>query len=219
MIPHLTTRDRNLIALQSDLIGAYVNGSSDVLVITGDPPKLGSTKDATAVYDIDSIGLTYLVSCLNRGISPMGDSLGRGTGWGIGVAANPTASNMNLELSRWGYKYESGAHYAITQPIFDPDTFKKWQDSISRTYRPHIVGIWPFVSLKNAEFMANEVPGVYVPNWALEEMAKAGDNPEEAAKRGVAIAQRVIEQLTGHCEGFCISAPLGRIPVALEVIQ
>jgi methionine synthase I (cobalamin-dependent)/5,10-methylenetetrahydrofolate reductase len=218
-IPHFTTRDRNLIALQSDLLGAAVNGLGDVLIVTGDPPKLGNNRDASAVYDIDSIGLTYLVDSLNRGLTPQGEALGSKTGFGIGVAANPTAINLEVEAKRFRYKIESGADYAFTQPIFDPESFLRWRDSLGKDYIPHIVGIWPLISLRNAEFMANEVPGVVVPKWVLEEMEKAGDNPAEAVKRGVAIAIKAMSALEKHCQGFCVSAPAGRAPVALEALR
>jgi methionine synthase I (cobalamin-dependent)/5,10-methylenetetrahydrofolate reductase len=218
VIPHFTTRDRNLIALQADLLGAYVNGVHDVLLVTGDPPKLGNNREATGVYDIDSIGLTHLVDSLNRGRSPNGDSLNRGTGFGIGVASNPTASNLELELKRWRYKCDMGADFAVTQPIYDPESYLKWRELIGEHQRPHLVGIWPFVSLRNAEFMANEVPGVKVPTWALEEMAKAGDDREESIKRGVGIARRVMDRLGPECQGFCVSAPLGKVEVALQLV-
>ncbi len=218
-IPHFTTRDRNLIALQSDLLGAFVNGVNDVLLVTGDPPKLGNNREATAVYDIDAIGLTYLADCLNRGVSPNGDVLGRGTEFGIGVASNPTSINLENEVKRWSYKVESGADFAITQPIFDADSFRRWKDLIGKEYRPHVVGIWPLVSFRNAEFMANEVPGVSVPAWVLEEMERAGDDKEEAVKRGVAIAVKVMQSLARECEGFCVSAPLGRTSVALDALK
>ncbi len=222
ILPHFTTRDRNLIALQSDLLGCYINGVSDLLLVTGDPPKLGTNRDATAVYDIDSIGLTYLASSLNRGVSPTGDELGSGTGFGIGVASNPTAINIETEVQRWRYKVESGADFAVTQPIFDPDSFLRWRDRIGASYRPHVVGIWPLVSLRNAEFMANEVPGVHVPTWVLEEMAKAAQGPhslDESIKRGIDIAHRAMRRLENACEGFCVSAPLGKVPVAIETVR
>jgi methionine synthase I (cobalamin-dependent)/5,10-methylenetetrahydrofolate reductase len=218
-VPHFTTRDRNLIALQADLLGAYVNGVSEILFVTGDPPKVGNNKDATGVYDIDSIGLTYLAHCLNHGITPAGEDLGSSTGFGIGVASNPTAINVAEELSRWNFKCQMGADFAFTQPIYDPEIYLRWIDKIGANFRPHIVGIWPFVSLRNAEFMANEVPGVSVPKWAIEEMAKAGDNKIEAQKRGVEIATRVIQKIGNNSAGFSISAPLGRTEVALETIQ
>lgn len=219
VIPHFTTRDRNLIALQSDLLGAYINGVRDLLLVTGDPPKLGNTKDATGVYDIDSIGLTHMVDSLNQGFSPSGDALGSATSFGIGVASNPTAINLDLELSRWNYKVEMGADFAVTQPIFDADSFLRWKDKIGKNYRPQLVGIWPLISLRNAEFMANEVPGVRVPEWVLSEMAKSQDNKEDAIKRGVEISSKVIERLAAEAEGFVISAPLGKVPVAMTLFE
>jgi methionine synthase I (cobalamin-dependent)/5,10-methylenetetrahydrofolate reductase len=219
VLPHLTTRDRNLIALQADLLGAHANGVRDVLIVTGDPPKLGNNKDATGVYDVDSIGLTYLVNCLNHGQSPSGESLGSRTQFGIGVASNPTALNLELELRRWQFKVESGADFAVTQPIFDGDNYHRWLEKISKHHRPHMIGIWPLVSLRNAEFLANEVPGVYVPKWVLEEMAKAGDNKEEAIKRGLEIAEKVMRNVWDSCAGFCVSAPLGKIPIGIDLIR
>ena len=219
VLPHLTTRDRNLIALQSDLLGASINRVNDVFLVTGDPPKLGNSRDATAVYDIDSIGLTYLVDRLNQGLTPSGDELGSFTDFGIGVAANPTAINLELELKRWQYKVESGADYAVTQPIYEAQTFLRWKDQIKSNYRPHIVGIWPFVSYKNAEFMAHEVPGVFVPQWALDKMASVQTDPAASVKMGVEIAAKIMSELWDHCEGFAISAPLGRVEVALEVLK
>ncbi|MBS1958393.1 MAG: bifunctional homocysteine S-methyltransferase/methylenetetrahydrofolate reductase [Bdellovibrionales bacterium] len=219
VLPHFTTRDRNLIALQSDLLGASVNNVHDILLITGDPPKLGNTRDATAVYDIDSIGLTYLVDRLNQGLTPSGDDIGSETHYGIGVASNPTALNLELELKRWQYKVESGADFAVTQPIYEAETFLRWKKAIGAQYRPHIVGIWPFVSYKNAEFMAHEVPGVFVPSWALDEMQKVQDDPEASVRTGVQIAARIMNELWNHCEGFAISAPLGKVDVALETLK
>ena len=219
VLPHFTTRDRNLIALQSDLLGVSINGVHDLLLVTGDPPKLGTNRDATAVYDIDSIGLTYLVDCLNRGVSPNGEELGSRTEFGIGVASNPTAISLELEGQRWGYKHDMGADFAVTQPVFDPEAFLRWKDRIQNKYKPHLIGIWPLVSLRNAEFMANEVPGVSVPKWAIEEMSKAGADKEECIKRGLEISARVIRSLQGECEGFVISAPLGKVDVAQRLID
>jgi homocysteine S-methyltransferase len=201
------------------LLGSSINHVHDLLLITGDPPKLGNSRDATPVYDIDSIGLTYLVNRLNHGLSPQGDSLGSQTEFGIGVASNPTAINIELELSRWKYKVESGADFAFTQPIYEPDTFLRWKDMTGSTYKPHVIGIWPFISYKNAEFMAHEVPGVHVPTWALEKMSKVQDDPLKSVKTGIEIAAQTIKKLWNECEGFAISAPLGRVEVALEVLK
>jgi methionine synthase / methylenetetrahydrofolate reductase(NADPH) len=219
ILPHLTSRDRNLIALQADLLGASVNEVHDLLLITGDPPKLGVSKEATAVYDIDSIGLTYLAHRLNQGFNGAGEKIPQSTQFGIGVASNPTAVNLSLEIERFKYKVESGADFAVTQPIFDPESFMRWKETISGFYRPHVVGIWPFASLRNAEFMAHEVPGVHVPAWALKRMAKWSDDPASASKEGVAIALEVIEALKAHCQGFAVSAPLGKIDPVLEILR
>jgi homocysteine S-methyltransferase len=218
VLPHFTPRDRNLIALQADLLGASINGVNDLLLITGDPPKLGNNKNATAVYDIDSIGLTYMVHCLNQGKTVGGEELGSSTGFSIGVASNPTAPNLELELSRYKYKVQSGADYAVTQPIFEPETFLRWRDKVGALYRPHVVGIWPFLSLRNAEFMANEVPGVFVPQWAIEKMSKVSHSPEDSRKMGIEIARRVMDKIADSCEGFAVSAPLGNVEIALEVL-
>jgi len=218
-IPHFTTRDRNLIGLQSDLLGAHLNDVHDILVVTGDPPKLGNNKEATAVYDIDSIGLTHLVDNLNRGISPNGELLGGATGFGIGVASNPTAMNLDLEYERWKHKVDMGADYAITQPIFHPESYFKWQEKIKSSYKPHIVGIWPLISYRNAEFLAHEVPGILIPDDIMKIMSKFKTDPEEAQKRGLEIAHNTMDVLKDYCDGFCISAPLGKVSVVVELLS
>lgn len=219
ILPHLTSRDRNLIALQADLLGASVNEVHDLLLITGDPPKLGVSKEATAVYDIDSIGLTYLAHRLNQGFNGSGEAIPQATEFGIGVAANPTSVNLALELERFKFKVESGADFAVTQPIFDPEAYFSWKEKSAHCPIPHIIGIWPFSSLRNAEFMAHEVPGVHVPDWALTRMAKWADDPVSASKEGIAIALESMQALKSHCDGFAISAPLGKIEPVLEILK
>lgn len=219
-IPHFTSRDRNLLGLQSDLLGCHVNGIRNVLLVTGDPPKLGNCPGATAVYDVDAIGLTHIVSRMNQGLDLGGSSFGKPTEFCIGVALNPTAYNVELEAKRFKYKIEAGADYAITQPIYDVEAYKKFFDSCENCDDlPIIMGIWPLVSLRNAEFLKNEVPGVEVPDWALAEMEKAGDNKEEAVKRGLEIAQRTMEQAKDLVAGFQVSAPFNKVEVALECIN
>src|SRR5207244_2471614 len=115
----------------------------------------------------------------------------------------------------WQYKCESGADFAITQPIFDGETYLRWRDRVQKYWRPHVVGIWPLISLRNAEFLANEVPGIFVPPQVLEEMSKAADQPLDAIKRGLDIARKTMELIARDCDGFCISAPLGKVEVAL----
>lgn len=182
-IPHFTARDRNLLGLQGDLLGAHINGVRNVLLVTGDPPKLGNTPGATGVYDVDAIGMTNIVSRMNQGLDLGGSSFGSPTQFVIGVAVNPTASNQELEVQRFKYKLEA-VDFAITQPIYDVEAFKRFFDRVGASSVSVIMGIWPLVSLRNAEFLKNEVPGVTVPDWVIAEMEKAGDSKEEAIKKG-----------------------------------
>jgi 5,10-methylenetetrahydrofolate reductase/methionine synthase I (cobalamin-dependent) len=218
-IPHFTCRDRNLIGLQSDLLGAFVNGVRNVLLVTGDPPKLGNCPDATAVYDVDAIGLTHIVSRMNRGLDLGGSEFGAPTEFMVGVALNPTAHNQELELQRFAYKCEAGADYAITQPIYDVDAYLKFMDRVGECKIPVVMGIWPLVSLRNAEFLRNEVPGVQVPDWVIHEMEKAGDDKDEALKRGIDIAIKTMEQAKSMVAGFQVSAPFNRVSIAVDVIN
>lgn len=219
-IPHFTSRDRNLLGLQSDLLGCHVNGIRNVLLVTGDPPKLGNCPGATAVYDVDAIGLTHIVSRMNQGLDIGGSSFGRPTEFCVGVALNPTAHNQELEAKRFAYKIEAGADYAITQPIYDVEAYKKFFDNCNHCDElPIIMGIWPLVSLRNAEFLKNEVPGVEVPDWAIAEMEKAGDNKEEAIKRGMDIALKTMEEANSLVAGFQVSAPFNKVEVAINCIK
>lgn len=220
-IPHFTTRDRNLLGIQSDLLGAHANGVRNILSVTGDPPKLGNCPGATGVYDVDAIGLTHILDRMNQGLDLGGSSFGNPTSFTIGVALNPTASNQDLERRRFRYKVEAGCDFAITQPIYDLDAYESFFEGLADVDVPIIMGIWPLVSLRNAEFLRNEVPGVVVPDWALAEMEKAGDDKEEALSRGLDIAirtmQRAIEKKM--VVGFQVSAPFNRVQVALKAIQ
>jgi homocysteine S-methyltransferase len=218
-IPHYTCRDRNLIGLQSDLLGAYVSGVRNLLLVTGDPPKLGNNPGATGVYDVDSIGLTHITARMNHGLNMGGAAAGGQTSFMVGVALNPTAQNVDLELSRFKYKIEAGADYAITQPIYNIDTYKKFMDRLGSVNIPIIMGIWPVVSLRNAEFLKNEVPGVDVPDWVLEEMQKAGDNKDDAIQRGLEIAVRTMEEAKNLVAGFQVSAPFNKVDIAVKAIR
>lgn len=220
-IPHLTTRDRNLLGLQSDLLGAHVNGVRNILAVTGDPPKLGNCPGASGVYDVDAIGLTHIINRMNQGLDLGGSSFGQPTEFVTGVALNPTAANQDLEISRFRYKAEAGADYAITQPIYDIEAYQKFFDQMKGDVPsvPVIMGIWPLVSLRNAEFLKNEVPGVEIPDWVIREMEKAGDNKEEALKRGVDIAIQTMEKAKTLVAGFQVSAPFNRVSIALEVVH
>lgn len=219
-IIHYTCRDRNLLGMQSDLLGIYAHGIRNILIITGDPPKLGDYPDATAVFDVDSIGLTNVVNFLNKGVDIGGRRLAEATGFHIGVGANPGALNLDYEISRFKRKVEAGAEFAITQPVYDPRVLENFLKEIKLFRIPILAGIWPLSSLRNAEFMHNEVPGAAVPPEVMERMRKAQEvGPERARKEGVAIAQEVVSRLKGMVEGIQISPPLGKYDLALEVLE
>lgn len=218
-IPHFTTRDRNLIGLQADLLGAHLNGVRNLLLVTGDPPKLGNCPGATGVYDVDAIGMTHIVSRMNQGLDLGGSSFGSPTEFLIGVALNPTAHNQELEAQRFRYKVEAGANYVITQPIYDLDAYRQFMEKVGDLKVPIVMGIWPLVSLRNAEFLKHEVPGVVVPDWVIAEMEKAGDKKEEALRRGLDIAIRTMQKAAPWVAGFQVSAPFNRVDVALDAIH
>ncbi len=217
-VTHYCCRDRNLLGMLSDLLGASALGLRNMLLITGDPPKMGPYPDATAVFDIDAIGLTNLVRALNRGLDPGGNPIGEPTQFVIGVGVNPAAIDPAYERKRFRWKVDAGAEYAITQPVFDPAQLETFLASIEDTRIPIIAGIWPLVSARNAEFLANEVPGVTVPKAVLDRMRKANDRSKEhALAEGIAIAREMLERVRGAVQGVQVSAPFGRIELALEV--
>jgi homocysteine S-methyltransferase len=207
---HFACRDRNLLGIQSDLLGAAGLGLQNVLAITGDPPKLGPYPTATAVFDVDAIGLVNIVSQLNRGLDLGGSDIGVPTRFSVGVGANPVALDMERELKRYRYKVEAGAEWAITQPIFDADALFHFLDFAVPLGIPVIAGIWPLKSLRNAEFMANEVPGVRVPPEILARMAR-WTTAEDQLKEGIAIAQETIARVRPAVRGLQLSAPLGQV--------
>ncbi len=213
-----TCRDRNMLSMQSDLLGAHAMGLRNLLIVTGDPPRMSTYPDATAVYDVDSIGLTNIVARLNQGLDIGGTSIGEPTAFHIGVAANPSALTLDEEVKRFRYKVEAGAEFAVTPPVFDVGDVETFIRRIEDARIPIIAGLWPFESARNAEFLANEVPGVRVPEELLRRMRLA-DNPEAALAEGVAIARELATRLKGLVQGFQVSAPSGNIEAALAVIE
>jgi homocysteine S-methyltransferase len=219
-VVHYCCRDRNLLGMLSDLLGAAAAGLRNLLLVTGDPPKMGPYPDATAVFDIDAIGLTNLVARLNRGLDPGQNPIGEPTRFVIGVGVNPAAPDMERELKRFHWKVEAGAEFAITQPVFDLAQLDRFLDLVSGARIPIIGGVWPLVSLRNAEFLANEVPGVTVPEEVLVRMRRASDRGREAGlAEGVAIARDMLAAVRDRLQGVQVSAPLGKVPVALEVLR
>ncbi|HNX30580.1 MAG TPA: bifunctional homocysteine S-methyltransferase/methylenetetrahydrofolate reductase [Holophaga sp.] len=211
-IMHFACRDRNLLGMQSDLLGAAALGLRNLLAITGDPPKLGPYPKATAVFDVDSIGLVNIISRLNSGKDLGGSPIGASTAFSVGVGANPVAIDLEREKSRFRYKVEAGADWAMTQPVFAPDTLFRFLEFAGQFGIPFIAGIWPLKSLRNAQFMANEVPGVYVPKGVLERMAKYGA-AEDQLKEGLDIAGEIIAAVKSSVQGLQVSVPMGQVEV------
>jgi homocysteine S-methyltransferase len=217
---HYTCRDRNLLGMQSDFLGLQANKIRNMLIITGDPPKLGDYPSATAVFDVDSIGLTSVVSGLNHGVDIGGKSMAKPTSFLIGVGVNPGAINLDHEIARFEKKIEAGAEFAITQPVFDIRALESFLERTARFRVPILGGIWPLWSLANAEFMHNEVPGASVPPAVMERMRRAQDKgPQFARGEGVAIAREVVCAIRGMVQGVQVSPPLGKCDLALEVLE
>ena len=217
-VVHYACRDRNLLGMLSDLLGAAASGVRNLLIVTGDPPKMGPYPDATAVFDIDSIGLTNLVHRLNQGLDPGGNAIGTPSKFVIGVGVNPAAVELDRELKRFAWKVDAGAEFAVTQPVFDLDQLDRFLRRIESFHLPVIAGIWPLISLRNAEFLANEVPGVTVPPQVLERMRAASAKGKEAAlAEGVAIAREMHLAVRERVQGAQVAAPLGRAEVAVRV--
>jgi methionine synthase / methylenetetrahydrofolate reductase(NADPH) len=217
---HYCCRDRNLLGMMSDLLGAAALGLHNLLIITGDPPKMGPYPDATAVFDIDSIGLTNMVNKLNHGLDLGNNPIGRPTAFSIGVGVNPGAINMEEEIRRFEWKVEAGAEYAITQPVFDTEQLREFLDKIAHVRIPIIAGIWPLVSFRNADFLHNEVPGVRVTPQILERMRAASDKSKEHAREeGLQIARESLLEIRDLIQGVQVSAPFGNVKYALQVFD
>jgi len=219
-VTHYCCRDRNLLGMLSDLLGASAMGLRNMLLITGDPPKMGPYPDATAVFDIDAIGLTNLVRNLNRGLDPGGNAIGAPTQYAIGVGVNPAAIDPAHELRRFEWKVEAGAEFAITQPVFDVAQLERFLRTIEHTRIPIVAGIWPLVSVRNAEFLANEVPGVTVPEAVIARMRRANEQSKEhAVAEGIAIARDMLERVRPSVQGVQVSAPFGKVELAAQVFD
>ena len=217
-ILHYACRDRNMIGMQSDLLGAHAMDVRNLLLVTGDPPRVGDYPDATAVYEVDSIGLTNLAAQLNRGLDIGGQAIGQATAFHIGVAANPGAFDLDQEIRRFEYKVEAGAEFAITQPVFDVTAMLRFLDRIARARIPVLAGITPLESLRHAEFMANEVPGVSVPDDVLDRMRRAED-AGRAREEGLTIARELVGELAGRVQGLQITVASGAVDAALRVLE
>jgi methionine synthase I (cobalamin-dependent)/5,10-methylenetetrahydrofolate reductase len=213
---HYTCRDRNILSIQSDLIGASSIGLKNILCLTGDPPKLGNYPDATAVFDVDAIGLVKIVQKLNHGLDIGMNSIGGSTGFTISVAANPGVPDIDNEVRRFAFKVQAGAEFAITQPVFDLRLLADFLKKIEGFRIPVIAGIWPLTSVKNAEFMKNDLK-VSMPDEIMARMA-AAPSPEAARAEGIAIAQEMLAEVRGQVQGVQVSAPFGKYTAAAQVL-
>ncbi len=220
-ILHVTCRDRNLLGLQADLLGAWSMGLRNLLVITGDPSKLGDYPDATTVYDLDSIGLLRLVSNLNRGIEPSGRRMQQGTAFVKGCGAEPGAVDLDREIDRLAKKVESGAEYIMTQPVFDHDVMDRFLNRVKSELGaavPIVMGILPLASWRNAEFLHNEVPGMRVPDRIRTRMSQAGTG-ESARAEGVRIAAEAATEFRERIGGIYIMPPFNRFDIAVSLLE
>jgi homocysteine S-methyltransferase len=216
-ISHFCCRDRNILGIQSELLGAHAAGVRNLICITGDPPRMGLYPDATAVFDVDAIGLVNIVGNLNHGLDIGGNPIGSQTALLIGVGANPGAHNMDEEIRRFEWKVEAGAEYVVTQPVFDLELLEKFLKRIERVKIPVICGLWPLTSFRNAEFMVNELR-VPVPEPFMARM-RGVDNADKAREEGVAIAREMVARVRGMVQGVQLSAPFGRYQMALDVAE
>jgi homocysteine S-methyltransferase len=216
-VNHFCCRDRNILGIQSELLGAYKMGIRNLICITGDPPRMGIYPDATAVFDIDSIGLVNIVRNLNRGLDIGGNPLGSQTGLVIGVGADPGALNLDQEIRRFEWKVAAGAEYVVTQPVFDLDLLEHFLKRVEQFRIPVVCGVWPLASFRNAEFMVNELR-VRVPRDFMERM-RAADSAEKARQEGVAIAREVVKRARPMVQGVQLSAPFGRYDLAIQVAK
>jgi methionine synthase / methylenetetrahydrofolate reductase(NADPH) len=216
-VNHFCCRDRNILGIQSELLGAHTMGVRNLICITGDPPRMGAYPDATAVFDVDAIGLVNIVRNLNHGLDIGGNPMGSQTGLLIGVGANPGAPNLDEEIRRFEWKVEAGAEYVVTQPVFDLDLLEQFLRRVERVRIPVICGVWPLTSFRNAEFMVNELR-VPVPNEFLDRMRRV-DSAERAREEGVAIAREMVARVRHVVQGVQLSAPFGRYQMALDVAE
>ncbi|HWB82818.1 MAG TPA: bifunctional homocysteine S-methyltransferase/methylenetetrahydrofolate reductase [Bryobacteraceae bacterium] len=216
-VNHFCCRDRNILGIQSELLGAHTAGVRNLICITGDPPRMGTYPDATAVFDVDAIGLVNIVNNLNHGLDIGGNPMGSQTALLIGVGANPGALNMDEEIRRFEWKVEAGAEYVVTQPVFDLELLENFLKRIEHVRIPVICGIWPLTSYRNAEFMVNELR-VPVPEALMERMRHV-DNAEKAREEGVAIAREMVARVRRMVAGVQLSAPFGRYQMAIDVAE
>jgi methionine synthase / methylenetetrahydrofolate reductase(NADPH) len=219
IIIHYCCRDRNIIGMQADLMGAVALGLNNILLITGDRPKLCDYPEATAVFDFDAIGLTSMATRLNNGRDLIGNDIGGPASFFIGVGANPGASNFDEEMARLARKIEAGAHFIMTQPVFDVSLIERFMKKLGSIKRiPVLLGILPLYSYKNAEFLHNEVPGMTIPEKLRKRMEKC-KSKEEGMAEGVSIARELLAECKKGASGVYVMPPFGAAKLAVDVLK
>ena len=217
-ILHYQCRDRNLIGIQADLLGGHALGIRNLLAVTGDPPKLGDYPHATPVFDVDSVGLVRILAGLNRGTDLAGNPLGGPLPFYTGVGANPAAADLETEIGKFHRKREAGAHYCLTQPVYEPRLLENFLAAIREARIPVLVGVLPLVSSRNAEFLHNEVPGMSVPQRVRDRLA-AAPTPGRARQVGVSVAREMVEAARGLAEGVYVMPPFNRFELAVRSVE
>jgi homocysteine S-methyltransferase len=215
-IIHFTTRDRNLMALQSELLGAHALGIKNILALTGDPPRVGQYPNATGVWDVDSIGLIKVLKQLNEGLDWAGNSIGQPSSFLVSCAVNPVAEDLDLELDRFQQKLEAGADYAMSQPLYDMDQLRTFLDRVGKIPIPFILGVMPLQSSKHTEFLHNELPGVTIPDAVRERMRKAG---EHGLQEGILQAQEFLTEAQHYVDGVYFMPSFGRYEMVAELVS
>jgi homocysteine S-methyltransferase len=217
IILHYTTRDRNLMALQSELLGAHALGLRNILCLTGDPPSLGDYPNMTAVFDTDSVGLIQIVKQLNAGSDQAGSAIGGQTAFAMGCGVNPTAEDLRTEMDRFRRKIDAGVQFVMTQPVYELDVWKRFLDDVGGMPPvPLLIGILPLQSFRHAEFLHNEVPGITVPDWIRARMHDAGN---EGQKVGVELARELLHEARDLAQGVYLMPSFGRYENCLEVLD
>ncbi len=214
---HMTCRDRNLLSLQSDLLGAYALGVENVLALTGDPPSLGDFPNATAVFDVTSEGLVHLIKRLNSGTDLAGNKLNQAPDFCIGVAVSPAADDLDKEIGRLKGKVDAGAHFAETQPIYSREVLHRFMEKVEPVGIPVLIGILPLRNPRHCEFLHNEVPGITVPDEIRARMQAAGE--ENGRSEGIRIAQEFLSEIQNGIQGVYLMPPFADYAMAAEVIQ
>jgi homocysteine S-methyltransferase len=213
---HFTTRDKNLMALQAELIGAHALGIRNIIALTGDPPTVGDYPSATGVWDVDSIGLIKVLTRLNEGFDWLGTSIGRPARFTIACAVNPSAEDLDRELERFRQKIDAGAHVAMSQPIYDPETLERFFERTGQLSIPFLLGVLPLQSSRHAEFLHNEVPGIVVPQRLRDRMRKAGEN---GIQEGLEQARELLEETRDLVEGVYLMPSFGRYEMVAELVR